>query len=87
MDLTRACVKNQIPVYCTEGEDDNNEDKISLKLQGHNITLRQEKNQNNLEVILKRVVSDFTTFLTTFQETTTLLKNIDRYATIILKKL
>ncbi len=88
---TRACVKNQIPACATEGEDENDEDKAPSDLQDREVTPKQEKKkkkfQDNLEVILEKVVSNSTSFLTTFQESTALLKNMDRHMAAILEKL
>ncbi|CAA9492270.1 MAG: hypothetical protein AVDCRST_MAG96-1567 [uncultured Segetibacter sp.] len=87
---TRACVKNQIPASSTEGEDENDEDKGSSALRDREVTPKQDKKkkfQDKLEVILEKVVSNSSSFLTTFQESTTLLKNMDRHMAAILEKL
>jgi hypothetical protein len=88
---TRACVKNQIPASATEGEDENDEDKTPSDLQDREVTPKQEKKkkkfQENLEIILEKVVSNSSSFLTTFQESTALLKNMDRHMAAILEKL
>jgi hypothetical protein len=85
-----ACVKNQISTSTTEGEDESHEDKGSLELQEPEIILKQEKNkkfQDKLEGILEKDVSNSSSFLTTFQEITALLKNMDRHMVVILEKL
>jgi hypothetical protein len=66
---TYACVKNQIPASATEGEDDSHEDKGSPKLQEPEVIPKQEKEkrfQGKLEGILKKVVSNSSSFFTTF---------------------
>jgi hypothetical protein len=88
---TRACVKNQIPASAIEGEDDNDEDKSPSNLQDRNVIPKQEKKkkklQDNLEIFLDKIVSNSSSFLTTFQESTALLKNMDRHMAAILEKL
>lgn len=86
---TRACVKNQIPASATEGGDQNGKDKES-ELEDRETTPKQkkkEKFQDKLEVILEKVVSNSSSFLATFQESTALLKNMDRHMAAILEKL
>ena len=86
---TRACVKNQIPTSSSEDEDESHEDKGSLELQEPEVIPKQEKKkfQDKLEGILENVVSNSSSFFTIFQESTTLLKNMDRHMATILKKL
>jgi len=58
-------------------------------LQGCEVTSKQDKKkiQERLEVILDKVVSNSSSFFTTFQESMALLKNIDRHMASILEKL
>jgi hypothetical protein len=90
LNSTCACVKNQIPASATEGEDESHEDKGSPELQEPKVIPKQEKKmkfQDKLEGILEKVVSNSSSFLTTFQESTALLKNMDRHMAAILEKL
>jgi hypothetical protein len=48
---------------------------------------RKRKFQNKLDWILEKVVFNSYNILTTFQESTTLLKNMDKYIATILKSL
>lgn len=82
---TRACVKNQIPASATEGESEN-EDKEASNLQDQEVTPKQTK-RRKIEDILEQVVSNSFNFLATFQESTALLKNMDRHMAAILEKL
>jgi hypothetical protein len=87
---TRACVRNQISASAMEGEDESHEDKGSPELQEPEVIPKQEKKkkfQDKLEGILEKVVSNSSSFLTTFQESTTLLKNMDMHMATILEKL
>jgi hypothetical protein len=87
---TRACVRNQISASAMEGEDESHEDKGSPELQEPEVIPKQEKKkkfQDKLEGILEKVVSNSSSFLTTFQESTALLKNMDRHMAAILEKL
>jgi hypothetical protein len=87
---THACVKNQIPTSATKGEDERHEDKGLPKLQEPEVIPKQEKKkkfQDKLKGILEKVVSNSSNFLTTFQESTALLKNMDRHMETILEKL
>jgi hypothetical protein len=75
---------------CNGGEDESHEDKGSPKLQEPEGIPKQEKKkkfQDKLEGILEMVVSNSSSFLTTFQESTALLKNIDRHMAANLEKL
>jgi hypothetical protein len=60
-------------------------------LQDREVTPKQEKKkkkfQENLEIILEKVVSNSSSFLTTFQESIALLRNMDRHMAAILEKL
>jgi len=90
LEFYRACVKNQIPASATKGEDENEEDKGSSKLQDREVTPKQDKEKKileRLEVILEKVVSNSSSFVTTFQESTALLINMDRHMGAILEKL
>jgi hypothetical protein len=86
---TYICVKNQIPASATKGEDESHEYKGSPELQEPEVIPKQEKKkkfQDKLEGILEKVVSNSSSFLTTFQESTALLKNMDRHMAAILEK-
>ena len=60
-------------------------------MQDREVTPKQEKKKNefqkNVEIILEKVVSNSSSFLTTFQESTALLKNMNRHMAAILEKL
>ena len=81
-DSTCASVKNQIPTCATKGENESHEDKGSLELQELEVIPKQEKKkkfQDKLEGILEKVVNNSSSFLTTFQESMALLKNMDMH--------
>ena len=83
---TCACVKNQIPTSVTEGKDENDEDKTSSDLQDRKVTPKQEKKKKKFQENLENVVSNSSSFLTTFQENTALLKNMDRHMANFFRK-